>query len=224
MIRLHKIILPIKAINDLYLNTYKIDIQNKDIATKETASELTPYNEFANFITGYLGPKMVSANTDLQSFIQSYAENIAGDNFITLMDLLETCYSDKKPKCRVIRNPQKNEAVLRYINTSVNYINMNDKTKPQYEIYVQVNMVKGHMDNTNWATIKCDYNDTILSDKFNALFNTKQVVGDWMVTPGPFVAVGTAPAAPPKKGVAAPNKTKKTGGKKRRGSRRRRRS
>lgn len=228
MIRLHKIILPIKAINDLYLNTYKIDIQNKDIATKETASELTPYNEFANFITGYLGPKMVSANTDLQSFIQSYAENIAGDNFITLMDLLETCYSDKKPKCRVIRTPQKNEAVLRYINTSVNYINLNDKTKPQYEIYVQVNMVKGHMDNTNWATIKCDYNDTILSDKFNTIFNTKQVVGDWMVTPGPFVDIGNAgppaPAAPPKKGVAAPNKTKKTGGKKRRGSRRRRRS
>ena len=196
IIRIHKIILPIKSINELYLNDYKIDIQHKDIATKDTATELTQYKEFTNFVINYLSPNMVSSNSNLQSFILSYAENIASENFITLMDLLETCYSDKKPVCKSIKNKQQNEAVLKYINTSVNYINIDNKDNPQYEIFVQLNYVKGHMDNTNWATIKCNYNDTLLTDRFNKMFNSKQVVGDWVVTAGPFVEITNTQPAP----------------------------
>lgn len=190
VVRLHKIILPIKAINDLYLNNYKIDIQHKDIATKDTATELTPYKDFANFMMDYLAPKMESSNPDLQSFILSYAENIAGENFIRLMDILETCYSDKKPICRVIKNKQRNEAVFKYIDTGVNYINMDNKSKPQYEVFLQANFVLGHLDNANWRTIKCSYNDESLTRRFNGLFSTRQLVGDWMVTPDPFVEIG----------------------------------
>jgi len=207
IIRLYNIILPIKTINDLYLDKYSIDIQHKDIATKETATELTPYKNFTNFITNFLGPKMESSNTDLQSFIFSYAENISSTNFVTLMQLLETCYSDKKPICKIIKNKQKNEAVFKYIDTGINYINMNDDTKPQYEINIYANFVSGHLDNTNWRTIKCMYSDEYLTNKFTSLFNTKQLSGDWIISPEPFIDMKDAKKS--EKPVAMKNNSSK---------------
>ena len=189
VIRYHKIILPIKTINDMYLKTYKIDIQHKDISTGETATELTPYKDFATFMVDFVAPKMESSNRNLQSFVLAYAENIAGENFISLMDMLETCYSDNKPKCKKIKNEQSKEAIIQYANTSVCYVNLNNKSLPQYEIYVHVNFVKGHMDNSNWMNIKCIYNDALLTRKFKGIVGTQQRIGDWMVEPAPFVSI-----------------------------------
>lgn len=189
IIKLHKIILPIKAINDLYLNNYKIDIQHKDITIKDVAAELTKYKDFVNFVIEFLSPNMESSNTNLQSFILAYAENTAGDNFIKLMDILESCYSDKKPSCKIIENKHRNQAILKYIDTDVNYININNKSSPQYEVYININLILGNLDNTNWPTIKCNYSDEFLTRRFNQYFNKQQLVGDWIVIPDPFIEI-----------------------------------
>jgi hypothetical protein len=191
LIKLYKIILPIKSINTLYLKEFKIDIQNKNLSLKDSKNELKPYIDFVNVISNYLFPTMESSNTKLQSIITKYADNINKDSeiFLKLMDTLNTCYSDKKPKCKVIKNKQQNEAIFNFIDTGINYINLDNSSKPQYEIFVQANFISGHLDNNNWANIKCNFNDEVLTNKFNSIFGTKQLVGDWIVTPGPFVNI-----------------------------------
>ena len=97
---------------------------------------------------------------------------------------------------------------LNLTNIGLNYIHINDKAKPQYEMNLFLNLVEGHLDNTNLSTIKCKYNDEYLTNQFENLVQSKK--GDWFFQPGPFMVVS------PKQPVPPPKKTaKKRGGQKR---------
>ena len=179
MIKIYKTISPKILFDEQYLTHSNIDIQNTSINIKE-------YNDFVKFIKEYLSPIYNTSNSKLQNYIFTYAENIASQNFTTFMDLFATCFSNTNANCDIIKHPNKKE-FLNLINIDLNYININNKEKPQYEMNLFLNLVEGRVDKNNLSTIKCKYNDEYLTNKFENLVQSKNK--SWVFQPGPLMSV-----------------------------------
>lgn len=202
LIEISKELKKLRKFSKDYLKNKSIDIKKKDdFKSYEDADILI------KSIEEILEPNRESTNQILQRMFINYSKNIqSGITFNSLMDLLEPCFNTFN--CKPIENLRDSDFLLPYLNTSFHNINSNNFKKPQYEIYIHIDLVKGKLDTTNIGKIKCEYKDVSLTDQFNSLFRKKRV-RNWILTNHPFLDVSKASTAAPAKKQAG------RGGKKR---------
>jgi hypothetical protein len=191
-----------------YLKNKTIDIKKKeDFKSIEEAENLI------KSIEELLEPKRESNNQNLQNILVNFSKNTNSViSFNLLINLISSCFYTFE--CKPINNLRDKQWLIPYINTSFQNINIGDFKKPNYEIYLHIDLVKGKLDDTNTSKIKCEYKDISLTDTFNELFSKKKN-RYWLLKNHPFLDVSkTSSISQPTTLKVQPSKLIRQGGKK----------
>ena len=107
--------------------------------------------------------RVVSSNKVLQHAVDSYIRSNETDNSFKI--LLEEIYA------AVFRNKLiinvVSETSKKLLNTGVGRINTNDKDKPQYEVYLGMDLIKGELTQEIVPKIKCAYEGYFLGQQLS---------------------------------------------------------
>lgn len=173
-----------------YLKNATVNIKKKD--------DFKSYQDAESLIKSLemlLDPQRESANNKLQNILISYSKNdVSKITFGQIMGVLEPCFYTFD--CKPIENSRDKYWLTSYMNTSFQNINIGDLKKPQYEIYIHIDLVKGKLDAANVDKIKCEYKDIKLTDQFNRLFKKKRT-RDWILQNYPYIDISEKSAAVP---------------------------
>ena len=140
-----------------------LNFEDDDADVKTTFKErFQKYLTFIDIIIGYIKPKRETTNTDLQTQIDNYTQGID-------MDLQKTLdkINNIKSNAQIDGNFEKLlDVELCKIEPAKDESNSSFNTTVVYEIYLQMDVIKGELNNTNIKDIKCRYNDEKLGDIF----------------------------------------------------------
>lgn len=106
--------------------------------------------------------KRKSANPILQNAVSEFI-NGKSPIFSTVMENIQEALLYNK-LIRQTLEPNINVSVL---NTSVGRINADDKSKPQYEIFVGMDLIKGELNQENVKSVKCAYEGYYLGQQLS---------------------------------------------------------
>jgi hypothetical protein len=157
---LDKIIIS-KRVYDKYLIPGKYVINETDEKIdREIKSKYETLSKFSQNVQSLR--KRKSINTVLQRAVSSFINGTGGDTtFSGVMDSIQEAILYNK----LIR--QTMETDIKILNTSVGRINADDRSKPQYEIYVGMDLIKGELKQENVKSIKCAYEGYYLGQQLS---------------------------------------------------------
>ena len=197
-----------KRVYDKYLMYGKYVINESDEKIeREIRSKYETLSKFSQNVQSL--KKRKSANPVLQSAVAAFINGSNDDTrFGTSMENIQEALLYNK----LIR--QTLETDRKILNTSVGRINADDKSKPQYEIYVGMDLVKGELTKENINNVKCAYEGYYLGQQLS-LWSLATNEVDFVVVDlvdlekrsnkkPALPAPPAAPAAPPAAPVAPP--------------------
>ena len=150
-----------KRVYDKYLVPGKYVINETDEKIeREIKSKYETLVKFSQNVQSL--KKRKSANTVLQSAVSAFVYGSVDDTrFATVMENIQEALLYNK----LIR--QTIESDINILNTSVGRINADDKSKPQYEVFVGMDLVKGELTKENVNSIKCAYEGYYLGQQLS---------------------------------------------------------
>jgi len=150
-----------KRVYDKYLVPGKYVINESDESIeREIRSKYETLSKFSQNVQSL--KKRKSANTFLQSAVAAFINSSNDDTrFATAMENIQEALLYNKPIRQTL------ETDKRILDTSVGRINADDKSKPQYEIYVGMDLVKGEITKENVKTIRCAYEGYYLGQQLS---------------------------------------------------------
>lgn len=150
-----------KRVYDKYLLGKKYIINETDETIKqEIRSKYETLYKFSQNVQSL--KKRKSANPDLQNAVSEFINGTTETPvFSTVMENIQEALLYNK----LIR--QTMEPPINILNTSVGRINADDKSKPQYEIYVGMDLIKGELTQDNVKSIKCAYEGYYLGQQLS---------------------------------------------------------
>ena len=117
------------------------------------------YTNFTKIIKEYIKPKFESTNVDLQKQFNEYTQGIDSN---TLVKTIKTIIGIKSDSA--ITDDTKN--ILKIGINTIESSDDKDSTSAIYEIYLQMDVIKGELNQTTLSDIKCRYKDEYLGDMF----------------------------------------------------------
>jgi len=116
------------------------------------------------------------------------AKKLTKTDLKTLFDVLNRCYSELNPKCRILKDNRLKSSFKDYFSTGVTEVYDKKEDITTYEIYVHLDVAQGVITPQNMNTIQCVYNDNSLLHRFEQL-TQKRKYKYWKLIPGPFVVL-----------------------------------
>jgi len=145
--------------NEIVLN-YKND---SETIINELKEKYDFYMTFVDSIKEYTRPKRESLNIILQEKIEDFANGTHNENEETIFEIL---------------NDKENNDILKYIRSDFCKLRSNDK-EPSLEIYVQLNVIEGELNDSNKSKINCIYKSDFLGNTLEQLLYPQQT--KWML-------------------------------------------
>ena len=104
--------------------------------------------------------KNISTNGRLQRAVNAYINAEQESEFEALLDSIQSAIMSNKLIKDVVYDKE-------LLNTGVGRINPNDKEKPQYEIYIGMDLIKGELKQEDVDKIKCAYEGYFLGQQLS---------------------------------------------------------
>jgi len=144
----------------------KLDEKNQDL-TNLLRTKYKTYTDFMEVINTIIAPSRESTNAILQESINNYSQNQnTGVRFNHIMDFVSEKYMFKSIQ------PTTDDIDLKnYMNIGINRINMNEQSKPQYEIYVSMNLIENEYNIDTINGLKCIYDGFSLGKELENLMD-----------------------------------------------------
>ena len=161
--------------NSKYLDNYNIDISDKNMNNNKISQFIKEFKEI-------LGPIRESTNNDLQKILNNYGNNLNEPDVKTFQELMDEI-------SKFIYDSDKNgidNDDLYYI--GINNTNADDDTKPQNEIYINLDLIDGEINDANVSNVKCMYQDLKLTKQFLNMVEPTQSKY-WMNVSEPFLVL-----------------------------------
>jgi hypothetical protein len=137
------------------------------------------YSRFVENIRRYRAPILESSNPHLQSSIEDFLNNTEKYpgvfNFlINPLNVKKNPYSDLLLKTPIEEHAVLEEEAQNYdkrLNTGVTVRPSARGNQPYYEIYVQLNLIGGEVNNNNKSSVDCLYQGKSMKDRLSRLLN-----------------------------------------------------
>ena len=144
---------------------------------------MKPINGFKN----YMSKVLKSQNSKLQNLIDNFGNNT--DDKGLFNQLIVRIYQTYIENSNINLQMKERLEIDDYLNTSISSMNFGDVSKPDYLMFLQLDLVEGEIDNTNIDKMKCMYGDKdlqnrLLDDILN-YFNKKP----WELKSLPFFSI-----------------------------------
>lgn len=168
-------------IRDKYISKPGIDLDYEKDDEKYSAvlkSSFKEYTNFADIIKKFKSPNKESSNIYLQTTFNEFLENREPHkgmfNFLLNpynihMNPFEKIKKEEKNEQKEISNEKKKYHLRK--NTGVTILPSTNEKEPGYEIYVQLNVIGGELNDTNKSLIDCLYQSDSLGNKLEYLIN-----------------------------------------------------
>lgn len=129
----------------------KLDEKNQEI-TNLLRTKYNTYIKFMDVIKTIISPTRESTNVVLQESINNYSQNQnTGVRFNHIMENVSEKYLFKT----IQTNMNQNIDLKNYMNIGISRINMNELAKPQYEIYVSMDLIENEYNKDNMNELEC---------------------------------------------------------------------
>jgi hypothetical protein len=166
-----------RIINEQYIQpkriNLKLDDENKEIADVLRA-QYKPYIDFIDVIRSILTPNRETKNTLLQNSINMYSENKKSTyGFNNIIEKIAYDYMDKNIYSDI--NVLNMIDLKDYMNVGINSINKNDQTKPQYEIYLAMDLIENEYSPDTIGEIKCIYDGFLLGKEVENMMTNQSI-------------------------------------------------
>lgn len=182
-----KKIIDMKTIKDIYIIPRNINVnldeENEDIV-KLLNSKYKPYIDFVEVIRSIIKPTRESTNPLLQECINNYSKNRTGKielygetidvmKFNDILEKVHQKYMYSIGRKNVVYSGAfiSDDEVKKYMNVGVNKINIDEKDKPHYEIYVSMNLIENEYTPETIQSIKCAYDGFLLGKELEDTMN-----------------------------------------------------
>ena len=168
-------------IRDKYISKPGIDLDYEKDDEKYSAvlkSSFKEYTNFADIIKKFKSPNKESSNIYLQTTFNEFLENREPHkgmfNFLLNpynihINPFEKIKKEEKNEQKEISNEKKKYHLRK--NTGVTILPSTNEKEPGYEIYVQLNVIGGELNDTNKSLIDCLYQSDSLGNKLEYLIN-----------------------------------------------------
>lgn len=165
---------------------YMLDI---NIPDKYKNNTYEPYNIYINSIQEYIYPSRVTINDHLQEMITDFHDNINKHMNYYIRYIIQKYYMNSPTVkfSNFIPTNTKFKFLKNYSSAPffIGVCKLED-TVPVYEVYVQVNVIGGEVNDNNSRSISCKYTDSLLGDKLLKYENISLSQNKWTVDPNPF--------------------------------------
>ena len=168
-------------IREKYMSKPGVDLDYEKDDPKYSSrlkSNFKEYTEFVDNIKQFRSPNKESSNYHLQETFNEFLEN--REKYKGIFNFLMNPYNininpfDKIKKTEVAQAQEFIDAKEDYHkrkNTGVNILPSVNSTEPGYEIYVQLNVIGGELNDTNKSLVDCLYQGESLGNKMEYLVN-----------------------------------------------------
>jgi hypothetical protein len=168
-------------IRDKYISKPGINLDYEKDHEKYSSvlkSKFKDYTNFADIIKKFKSPNKESSNVYLQKTFDEFLENkepykgifnFLLNPYYIHINPFEKIKKDDKNGQKEISN-EKKQYHLRQ-NTGVTILPSTNEKEPRYEIYVQLNVIGGELNDTNISVIDCLYQTDSLGNKLEYLVN-----------------------------------------------------
>lgn len=132
----------------------------------KTDWEKTQFKEIMKTINGfknYMSKTLKSQNSKLQNLIDNFGNNIDDNGLFN--QLVVRVYQTYIENSNIYLQMKEKLDINEYLNTSISSMNFGDVGKPNYLMYLQLDLVEGEIDNTNIDKMKCMYGDKDLQKR-----------------------------------------------------------
>ena len=149
----------------------------------------TQFKEIMKPISGfknYMSKVLKSQNSKLQNLIDNFGNNTDDEGLFN--QLVVRIYQTYIENSNINLQMKERLEIDDYLNTSISSMNFGDVSKPDYLMFLQLDLVEGEIDNTNIDKMKCMYGDKdlqkrLLDDVLN-YFNKQP----WELKSLPFIS------------------------------------
>lgn len=168
-------------IRDKYISKPGVDLDYEKDDEKYSSilkSSFKDYTNFADIIKKFKSPNKESSNIYLQTTFNEFLENREPHkgmfNFLLNpynihINPFEKIKKEEKNEQKEISNEKKKYHLRK--NTGVTILPSTNEKEPGYEIYVQLNVIGGELNDTNKSLIDCLYQSDSLGNKLEYLIN-----------------------------------------------------
>jgi hypothetical protein len=168
-------------IRDKYISKPGVDLDYENDDEKYSAVLKSSFKEYANFadiIKKFKSPNKESSNIYLQTTFNEFLENREPHkgmfNFLLNpynihINPFEKIKKEEKNEQKEISNEKKKYHLRK--NTGVTILPSTNEKEPGYEIYVQLNVIGGELNDSNKSLIDCLYQSDSLGNKLEYLIN-----------------------------------------------------
>lgn len=194
----------INRFREEYLKCYNPNMSNaeciKMFVGDKTDWSKTQFKEIMKPINGfknYMSKLLKSQNSKLQTVIDNFGNNVDDDGIFN--QLVVRLYQKYIENSNIYLNMENRIELNDYLNTSLSSMNFGDVSKPDYLMFLHLDLVEGEIDNTNIDKMKCMYGDKdlqkrLLDDILN-YFNKQP----WQLKSLPFFSIVDIPNQDEKK-------------------------
>ena len=174
-------------IHDNYIGAPGINLNYKDDEPKYIEilkSKYSYYTSFVDSIKQFRAPAKISTNYVLQDTINDFLDNIEeysfGKNMGPFSFMMNPYNIDVNPFSTVPVNATNEERdnytiekkkYKQRMNTGVTILPITSATDPKYEIFVQINVIAGELNDTNSKLVDCLYKGEMLGERLEYLLN-----------------------------------------------------
>lgn len=146
------------------------------------------YTQFVDNIKKFRAPVLESSNSFLQNSIDDFLNNTEKYkgifNFLmNPLNIKKNPYTELLTKSTIEEQPIIEEEQKNYynrFNTGITKRPSAQQNQPYYEIYIQLNLIGGELNDSNKSTIDCMYQGESLGDKLSRLLN-EAILQPWNV-------------------------------------------
>lgn len=154
---------------------YEKDTKHKPIIDQKYST----YTRFVDNIRKFRAPVLESSNIDLQNTIEDFLNNTekVKNVFIFLMNPInvkKNPFSELVTKTTGKEADELREEAINYqnrLNTGITIRSSTQEGESYYEVYIQVNVIGGEVNDDNKSTVDCMYQGENLGDKLARLLN-----------------------------------------------------
>lgn len=177
-----------RYILDIYLRRPGINMDYESDKYKGIIDrKYSTYSRFVENIRTFRAPVLESTNIDLQNTIEEFLNNtekLPGVfNFMmTFMNFNKNPFEIVNKKTAIVTGDFRDYALnyQKRLKTGITIRPSASETDPYYEVYVQVNVIGGELNDDNKSTIDCLYNGESLGDRLERLLNESLSL-PWMI-------------------------------------------
>lgn len=145
-------------------------------------SKYSEYTNFVDIISKFKSPNKESSNYYIQSTINDFLENKDKENIFNYLfdpyNIHKNKFDDEKYKnikdnTELTEISEKKKKYHLRKNTGVTILPSKNENEPGYEIYVQLNVIGGELNDTNISRIDCSYQTDSLGNRLEYLINER---------------------------------------------------